>query len=201
MTCDWLRRDGATDEAELRLVASRTAPSSSRRVGARRRREAAAGDIGGLLKQQPAGRRPPARCSAGRPGAGAGPPQGVRYRPVRKGSPTAPNGPQEALRLLGRLEATHASLALACGLVRVLRSAIQACVAPVLSRRQHLPNRRGIPRQRTGDHHPWFGAGCRQHAAQEGFGCVLVTPLLEQHVQDDPVPIDRPPATANGACR
>jgi len=59
----------------------------------------------------------------------------------------------EPLRVAGRRAASHASLALAGRLVRVLRPVVQSLVPPVLDAPQDRPLRRPVARARVGEHH------------------------------------------------
>jgi hypothetical protein len=57
-------------------------------------------------------------------------------------------GLQEALRLLGGLEALHTALPLTRRQVRILRPVVQPLMTPVLCLRQHAPQGRWVAGER-----------------------------------------------------
>ena len=83
--------------------------------------------------------------------------------------------PQEALRLLGRLEPPHGSFTLARRLVGVLRSVIEPLVPPMFCSGKCSPKRGG------------------EDPTQERYGRELIAPLLHQDVEDDALIVDCPP--------
>ena len=58
---------------------------------------------------------------------------------------------------------------------------------------KHLPNRGCVAGEFIGDHDAWFIADAVNNLPQKAFGRLLITPRLDQDVQNDAALIDRPP--------
>ena len=97
---------------------------------------------------------------------------------------------QETLSVLGGFEALEYPLAFPCGQVRNLRPIVQTLVSPMLSVRQHPPNRWPVACQLMGDHHARFITGAVNNLTQEALGCLLIAPRLDEDVQHYAILID-----------
>ena len=112
------------------------------------------------------------RCSARELSSGGG---RVAITPDSEVGAHCAEWPQEALRLLGRLEPPHGSFTLARRLVGVLRSVIEPLVPPMFCSGKCSPKRGG------------------EDPTQERYGRELIAPLLHQDVEDDALIVDCPP--------
>src|ERR671939_547283 len=103
-------------------------------------------------------------------------------------------GHQEPLRLPRRLEALHRPLALAHRPMLVLRSVVQPFVPPMLAARKHPSDGRHVARQLVRDDHPRLDAVLAvEHPMQEPLGGLLVTPTLNEDLEDRPILVDGTP--------
>ena len=112
------------------------------------------------------------RCSARELSSGGG---RVAITPDSEVGAHCAEWPQEALRLLGRLEPPHGSFTLARRLVGVLRSVIEPLVPPMFCSGKCSPKRGG------------------EDPTQERYGRELIAPLLHQDVEDDALIVACPP--------
>jgi RimJ/RimL family protein N-acetyltransferase len=92
--------------------------------------------------------------------------------------------------MVGRLEPTPYSLALAGRLVAVFRAVVEAFMRPMLSPREYLLDGRHIAGQLIRDDDPWFSRLPFHQMAQERLGRSLVASCLEDNVQHHPIGID-----------
>ena len=100
---------------------------------------------------------------------------------------------QETLSVLGGFEALEYPLAFAGRQVRILRPIVQTLVSPMLSVRQDPPNCWRVACQFVGGQHARFITGAVNNLTQEAFGCLLITPRLDEDVQHDAILIDGSP--------
>jgi hypothetical protein len=100
---------------------------------------------------------------------------------------------EEALRLPGRLAPLHASLALACGLVGVLRPIVERAVLAMFHAWEALALGRAVAFAFIGDDHAWDILAALEERAEELLGGVLVAPPLHQDVELYAILIHCPP--------
>ena len=81
--------------------------------------------------------------------------------------------------------------------VTIPRPVIEPLVPAVLDPREHVAARGRGAGQCVGDHHAWLLSlsiqDTTQDTTEEGLGCFLVAPLLDEDVQHRPVLVSRPP--------
>src|SRR5436309_2700470 len=104
-----------------------------------------------------------------------------------------PKGREKALRLSGRLEASHTPLSFSRRLVRVLCSVVETCMLFMLHRRQDLGLGCRVAAQLVGDNHPRDVTKHLQQFAEELLRSLLVTPRLDEDVEHIAVLVDGPP--------
>src|SRR3954453_15192903 len=102
-------------------------------------------------------------------------------------------GGEETLCLPGRLEPLHLSLSPSGRLVRILCPVVQPFMLPMLDARHDLPLCRTVARPLVGDPDGRPPAVPLQQLAQQALGGALITPALDQHVEDDAVLVDGAP--------
>ncbi len=100
---------------------------------------------------------------------------------------------EEALGMPGGFKPLHAPLALAGGLVGILRAVVEVAVLAVLDARQHLPFCCTIAFQPIGDDDPWDVVAAFEELAEEFLRRLLVTSALHQDIEHVAVLIHRPP--------
>ncbi len=145
---------------------------------------------GGTARQASAGVPVTARQVAQRLAVGGGG-QAVAARAAVAGD-GAVDG-EEALRVAGRREPPHASLALACGLMRVLGAVVEPLVSAVLDAGEGRPLGGTIARERVGaDDTRDRGQPLEQRTKALPRGCGIATGL-HQDSAHGPVLIDGPP--------
>ncbi len=97
------------------------------------------------------------------------------------------------MRLPGRGEAFHDTLASSGRLMAVFGSAVQTSVLPVLNHRHHCSFGSGIVRHFIGDHHARSHILFLEQPAQQALGCFRNSATLNQNVEHEPVRIDSAP--------
>ena len=100
---------------------------------------------------------------------------------------------EKALRMSRGLEALHAPLPLAGGLMRVLRAVVQIPVLPMFDARQDLLFGCAIAAEFIRDDDPRHIPQALQELAEEFFRRVLVPPALHQDIEHMAILIDGPP--------
>src|SRR5215510_1492948 len=106
------------------------------------------------------------------------------------------NGPerrQKTLRMTRRLKPLHAIFSLACGTMRVLTAVVEIAALAVFDPGQDLALRRPVALELIGDNHLWHVLQPLEQLAKELFGRLLITPALDQDVEDVVVLIDSAP--------
>ena len=111
---------------------------------------------------------------------------------MKEGGDRFMNG-QKLLDLSGRFEPLHDPFSFSDRKVGILGSVVQTLVLAVLDPRHDLSLRCAIALQLVGDQHPRRAALLLQELSHQALGCLLVTPALDQNVEDDAMLIDRPP--------
>jgi hypothetical protein len=102
-------------------------------------------------------------------------------------------GGEEPLRMSWGLEALQAPLALAGGLMGVLRAVIEIAVLAMFRPRQDVPLRGPIPLQLVCDDDPRDILAALEQLAEELLSRVFIPPTLDQDIQDMTVLIHGPP--------
>src|SRR5437667_4008365 len=102
-------------------------------------------------------------------------------------------GGKEGLNLPRRLEPLHDPLSSSGRLMGVFGPVIEALVLPVLDPGHDLPLGNGVAPQLVGDEHTRGSTLLLEEFAEQAFGGPLVTPALDQNIENEAVLVDGTP--------
>jgi hypothetical protein len=100
---------------------------------------------------------------------------------------------QKSLHLPRRFEAFHDPLSSSRWLMRILRPVIEAYALAMLDARHDVPLGSRVAAQLIGDQHTRRLALLLQQLALQALGCLLVTPALNQDIENETLLVDRAP--------
>src|SRR6202030_1499981 len=102
-------------------------------------------------------------------------------------------GGQEALNLPRRLEPLHDPLSSSGRLMGVFGPVIEAVVLSMLDPGHDLPLGGGVALQLVSDKHTRCAPRLLEELAEQAFGGLLVTPALDENIENEPVLVDGTP--------
>src|SRR5437762_5232253 len=102
-------------------------------------------------------------------------------------------GGEEALNLPRRLEPLHDPLSSSGRLMGVFGPVIEALVLPMLDPGHDLPLGSGVALQLVSDKHTRCAPLLLEDLAEQAFGGLLVTPALDENIENEPVLVDGTP--------
>src|SRR5256885_8387946 len=100
---------------------------------------------------------------------------------------------KEALNLPRRLEPLHNPLSSSGRLMGVFGPVIEALVLPMLDPGHDLPLGSGVALQLVSDKHTWCAPLLLEELAEQAFSGLLVTPALDENIENEPVLVDGTP--------
>src|SRR5438093_2811290 len=102
-------------------------------------------------------------------------------------------GGKEALNLPRRLEPLHDPLSSSGRLMGVFGPVIEALVLPMLDPGHDLPLGSGVALQLVSDKHTRCAPLLLEELTEQAFGGLLVTPALDENIENEPVLVDGTP--------
>ena len=100
---------------------------------------------------------------------------------------------KEALNVPRRLKPLHDPLSSSGRLMGVFGPVIEALVLPMLDPRHDLPLGSGVALQLVSDEHTRCAPLLLEELAEQAFGGLLVTPALDENIENEPVLVDGTP--------